>query len=190
MVSASRWLVGSSRIARSGLATRMRASATRRFSPPLIVPTGRSTSRTPRCSEDLVDLVIARPAAEALDVFRERRLLVEQLVVALALADAPRDLVVARLGRVPCASPSRAISRGVRVGSSSGSCGRYEDGGVAPPVDGARVERLEPGEHAQERRLAGAVGTEQRDLLSATYGEGRLVEERPQAIGLGDCRAR
>ena len=100
------------------------------------------------------------------------------VVVGLALADAMRDRVVARLCGVPRGEAlARDLARAA-VGIELRLLREIEDGRVAPAVDAARVERLEPGEHAQQRRLAGAVRAEERDLLAAPDGEGRVLEER------------
>ena len=98
--------------------------------------------------EDLVDLVVARPSAEPLDVLGEGLLLLHELVVDLALADAMRDGVVGRLRRVPrrealaCDLAWAAIRVELRL------LREVEDGGIAPAVDAARIHGLEAGEDA------------------------------------------
>ena len=85
IVSASRWFVGSSRIARVGLATRIWASATRRRSPPLSVPARAIELAHAEAFQHVVDHVAALPAAEPLDLFRELRLFAQELGRSAAL---------------------------------------------------------------------------------------------------------
>ena len=44
-------------------------------------------------------------------------------------------------------------------------------------AEGAAVRRLDAGEDLRERRLAGAVGADEPDLLAAREREGRVVED-------------
>ena len=50
---------------------------------------------------------------------------------------------------------------------------------VPPPIDAARIERLEACQDAQQRGFARAVGTEERDLLAAPNRERGVRKERP-----------
>ena len=85
----------------------------------------------------------------------------------------------------PCSRPKISrFSRAVSSGYSAISCGTMpSSGGVLSPRDGAveqpdlsRVELHPPGNCADERRLAGAVGAEQREQLSLPQFEARAVE--------------
>ncbi len=50
--------------------------------------------------------------------------------------------------------------------------------------DDAAIGRDEPGDHVEDRRLAGAVRAEQADRLAGAHGEGRVLHDGAAAIAL------
>jgi hypothetical protein len=128
------------------------------------------------------------PPAEHLDSLSEPCLLFDVLGIAVARVarvDRVRHRGVSGRGVVPIREPfERDCAR---------SCLRIELRFLrqvqhAPPlasVDDARVGRLEPREHAEERRLAAAVNAEQSHAIAFLDRHRRIGEERLWAIGLG-----
>ena len=95
MVSASRWLVGSSRSSSSGCSSSSLQSATRRRSPPESLSTGQSSGGQPQRVHGLLDLGIEVPEVLGLDLVLETGHLVRRLVrivhgeFVVAVEDAP-----------------------------------------------------------------------------------------------------
>ena len=59
---------------------------------------------------------------------------------------------------------------------------RVRDGAAVEPDDAAR-RRAEPGDDAQDRRLAGAVGAEQREHLALPHLEADVEEHLHRTVG-------
>jgi hypothetical protein len=57
-------------------------------------------------------------------------------------------------------------------------------------LDRAAVGKLEPGEDAQQRRLADAVGADESDAASGPHGEVDFVEDDRRAVRLRDAPGR
>ena len=124
MVSTSRWLVGSSRIARLGRDTSSRARATRRRSPPLMVPgraigighrPGARAPRRPRAPSPSRRGARSRPRPRPAPPGSHRR---------LRAAGQPLGAGVPSVAEPPASRhrPSSTTWRAVRAGSREGTC--------------------------------------------------------------------
>ena len=87
-------------------------------------------------------------------------------------------------GRGPAVSASSTTARALASGSSSGSCARYRIVSPRRTLTRPAVGLLDAGEDLRERRLAGAVGADEADLLAARQRERRVVEDdlRPERL--------
>ena len=178
----SRWLVGSSRIARSGFATSSLARATRRSlaarerrDPPLRI-------RETEIAHDRERLVLALPAPEPLDGVAEPRLLLREALVlgrVVASADPLAERVEARARRVPVGEALEHDLADRAPGIEDGLLLEVFDGGFAAARDASAVGGLDSGEHTAEGALAGAVAADEADLLAAADRERDVFEERP-----------
>ena len=158
---ASRFESGSSSSSTRGRAASARPSATRWRSPPESSP-GRRSSR-PSSAERLRGLAHAR---------RDRRL---------------------RLAARPQPERDVALDRQVReqreaLEDHRDAAPRRRDARLVVAVDqhAPGVRRLEPGDRAQQRRLAGAGGAEHGDELTRRDGEGDLAQRLDAAVAARD----
>jgi len=60
------------------------------------------------------------------------------------------------------------------------------DDEIAPPRDLTRIGRLQPGEDAEERRLAAAVAPDQADAVAFVNGQRGCVQHHALAVADGD----
>ena len=90
------------------------------------------------------------------------------------------------IGTMCIGEPEESVSYTVGAGSIrvASSCAKYCMTTLWPSVALARVGRLLAGQHPHQRRLAGAVGADERDAIAALDVQVQIVEDGQVAVGL------
>ena len=182
--SASRWLVGSSRSSASKRAVRSAASPARAAWPPDSDASGRSSSPA------------SRPASAAAASSRGSRVVAAQgqpplqcgrvVVHGAQVARRQQCRQAVDLARGGCdPDPLQDHLAGGLLPLVAGHLGQVPDLAVA--VDRAGPGGLDPGQHAQQRRLAGPVRPDQRDPAVTADADVDRVQHDTRFVGDGDA---
>jgi hypothetical protein len=155
----------------SGRISRMRASATRIFQPPDSAPTSPSIISwlKPRPGQHLARAALERIAVELLEARLHLAVALDDRVHLVgAVGIGHGGLELRQLGR-DLADRARAVhhlGHGAAAGHLADVLAEIADGDAAIDRDLALVGLLLAGDHAEQRRLAGAVGADEADLLA------------------------
>ena len=190
--SMSRWFVGSSISSTSGSPSSTRAIATRIFQPPDSAPTSpsiRSSSNPRPCRISRVR-ALERVAAEVLVFllhFAEAREDRVHLVGPRRIAHRVLEMLRARgAGRRARPLPAIASSSTDRPGHLLDVLAEVADRQLLRDRHVAFVGRFFAGDHAEQRRLAGAVRADEADFLAGIELERGVDEENLAAVLLAD----
>ena len=177
--------MGSSSSSRSGCWSSSLHSATRRRSPPERLSTSDVRRRAAQRVHRLVEAAVEVPRVGVVEVGLQVAHLGEQLVVVgVGVAHLLGDLVVAvELALDLADGLLDVLQDGLALGQRRLLL-EHADGRAGVEDRVAVVGVVEPGHDLEQRRLAGAVGSDDADLGAVQEREGDVVEDDLVAVGL------